>query len=122
MINDQKIYYVSVANNLIQDVPNESNEFVVSMNDEQLTKLRDLMNEVSKSDKYAFKRTFIPYKSADHDDAVEELDDRTIELYTYLHEFGDEKTKRTIQDMNIISKMKDTGYDDPGYEGSPLNK
>lgn len=122
MMNDQKIYYVSVAHNLIQDVPNDSNEFVVRMNDEQLTKLRDLMDEVSQSDKYAFKRTFVPFKSADHDDAAEEFDDRTIELYTYLYQYGDEKTKKLIDSMNIISKMEDTGYDDPGYEDSPLNK
>lgn len=122
MRNDQKIYYVSVAHNLIQDVPDESNEFVVYMNDEELSKLRDLMDEVSQSDGYAFKRTFVPYKSADHDDAAEEFDTRTIELYTLLHQYGDEKTKKVIQDMNIISKMEDTSYDDPGYEGSPLNK
>ncbi|MFC7680555.1 hypothetical protein [Paenibacillus sp. GCM10028914] len=122
MMNDQKIYYVSVAHNLIQDVPNDSNEFVVHMNDEELNKLRELMDQVSQSDKYAFKRTFVPYKSADHDDAAEEFDESTIELYSYLYKFGDGKTKKMIQAMNIISKMEDTGYDDPGYERSPLNK
>ncbi|WP_054956174.1 hypothetical protein [Paenibacillus dakarensis] len=122
MKNDQKIYYVSVTHNLIQDVPNDSNEFVVCMNDEQLTKLRDLMNEVSQSDKYAFKRTFVPYKSADHDDAAEEFDERTIELYAYLYQYGDEKTRELIKDMNLIPKMDDTGYDHPGYEESPFNK
>ena len=122
MMTDQKRYYVSVAHNLIQDVPNDSNEFVVNMDDEQLAKLKDLLDGVSGDDKYAFKRSFVPYKSADHDDAAEQFDDRTIELYTHLYLYGDEKTRKTIEEMNIIPKMQDTGYDHPGYENSPLNK
>ncbi|NMO97300.1 hypothetical protein [Paenibacillus lemnae] len=122
-MSERKTYYVSVAHNLIQDVPNDSNEFVVTMNDDELTKLRDLLNDVAGSDKYALKRTFVPYKSADHDDAAEEYDDVTIALYSYIHRFGDENARNTIEQMNIIPKLvEDTGYDDPGYEDSPLNK
>lgn len=116
MTNDKKTYYVSVNHNLIQDVPNDSNEYVVYMDDEEVSKLRGLLYEVS------FKRTFVPYKSADHDDAAEQYDERTINLYHFLHEHGDERTRKTIEDMNIIGKLTDTGYDDPGYEDSPLNK
>lgn len=122
MTMNQKIYYVSVKHNLIQNVPSDSNEFVVMLNDEQLTKLRDLMDSISQSDKYAFKRTFVPYKSADHDDAVEEFDENMIELYAFLHQYGDSRTKQLIEDMNILSNIKDSGYDDPGYRESPFNK
>lgn len=122
MTNDKKTYYVSVNHNLIQDVPNDTNEYVVYMDDEEVSKLRGLLYEVSSSDRYAFKRTFVPYKSADHDDAAEQYDERTINLYHFLHEHGDERTRKTIEDMNIMGKLTDTGYDDPGYEDSPLNK
>src|SRR5688572_28019613 len=83
MTNDKKTYYVSVNHNLIQDVPNDSNEYVVYMDDEEVSKLRGLLYEVSSSDRYAFKRTFVPYKSADHDDAAEQYDERTINLYHF---------------------------------------
>ena len=53
---------------------------------------------------------------------AEQYDERTINLYHFLHEHGDERTRKTIEDMNIIGKLTDTGYDDPGYEDSPLNK
>ncbi|GAB6928598.1 hypothetical protein JCM10914A_25810 [Paenibacillus sp. JCM 10914] len=122
MNSEKKTYYVSVNHNLIQEVPDDANEYVVHLNDEEVSKLRGLLHEVSSSDRYAFKRTFIPYKSADHDDANEEYDERTINLYNFLYNHGDEATRRTIEGMNIIGKLKDTGYDDPGYEDSPLNK
>lgn len=121
-MNVKRRYYVSVAHNLIEDVPNDSNEFVVTLDDRELTQLKDLLEEVGGSDKYAFKRTFVPYKSADHDDAAEEYDDRTIALYGFLYRYGDEKTRQTIKEMNIIPKIENSGYDHPGYEGSPLNK
>ncbi|MBO2945393.1 hypothetical protein JJQ72_15560 [Paenibacillus sp. F411] len=122
-MSENKKYYISIAHNLIQEEPYDSNEFVVYVDDDQLVKLRDLMKDASGSDKHAFLRTFIPYKSADHDEAVEEHDDTVIALYSYIYRFGDETARKTIKDMNIIPKLvEDTGYDDPGYEGSPLNK
>lgn len=119
---EKTTYFVSVKHNLIQETPHESVEFVVELSDEELTRLRDLLNDVAKSDKYAFRRTFVPYKSADHDDAAKQYDDRTIELYNFLYEHGDENSRKLIEDMNIIDKMNHTGYDNPGYSGSPTNK
>lgn len=121
-MNDKQRYYVSVNHNLIQNVPNDSNEFVVHLNDEELAVLQELMDEISGGDKYAFKRTPVPYKSADHDDAAENFDERTIELYSFLYRHGDEKSRQTIQEMNIIPKLENTGYNHRGYEGSPTNK
>jgi len=122
MTTDKKTYYVSVNHNLIRDVPGDSNEFTVMLSKDELTRLKDLMNDFSSTDRYAFQRTFVPYKSADHDEAIEQFDERTIDLYAFLHEHGDERTRRMIEDMSIIRKMDDTGYDDPGYENAPLNK
>jgi len=122
MDTDKKRYYISVSHQLIQDVPNDSAEYEVLMTETEVSKLRDLLEDLTKEDEYAFKRTFVPYKSADHDDAADEYNDRLIAVYAYLHEIGDEKTRRTIEDMNILGKMQHTDYHDKGYEGSPLNK
>lgn len=122
MENDKKRYYISVTHNLIQDMPNDSTEFEVMMTDGQVTKLRDQMDELIKDDEYTFKRAFVPFKSADHDDATEQFDDKLIGVYAYLHDIGDDETKRMIDELNILPKLHQTDYHDDGYDGSPLNK
>ncbi|WP_136608050.1 hypothetical protein [Paenibacillus dokdonensis] len=122
MENDKKRYYISVTHNLIQDVPNDSTEFEVMMTDEQVTRLRDQMDELIKDDEYTFKRAFVPFKSADHDDATEQFDDKLIGVYAYLHDIGDDETRRMIDELNILPKLHQTDYHDDGYDDSPLNK
>ncbi|MWV45723.1 hypothetical protein GRF59_19085 [Paenibacillus sp. HJL G12] len=122
MENDKKRYYISVTHNLIQDVPNDSTEFELMLTDDQVTRLRDQMDELTKDDEYTFKRAFVPFKSADHDDATEQFDEKLLGLYAYLYEVGDEETKRMIEELNVLPKLHQTDYHDEGYEGSPLNK
>lgn len=122
MEQGKKRYYISVTHNLIQDVPGDSTEFEMMLTDDQATDLRDRMNELIKDDEYTFRRSFVPYKSADNDDATEEFDEKLIGLYAYLHQIGDEDTKRLIDEMNILPKLHQTDYHDDGYDGSPLNK
>ncbi|MEI0740199.1 hypothetical protein VQ056_32320 [Paenibacillus sp. JTLBN-2024] len=122
MDTDKKRYYISVSHHLIQDAPYESAEFEVLMTEAEKTKLMDKLEDLNREDEYTFKRAFIPYKSADHDDAPQEFNDKLIDVYAFLHDIGDEKTKRTIEGMKILGKMRHTDYDHEGYEDSPLNK
>jgi hypothetical protein len=120
---EKKRYFVSVNHSLIQDVRNDSNEFEVLLNAEELTLLQDLLNELERGDDYAFRRAFVPYKSADHDEAARQFDDETVRLYQTLHRFGSIETRQTIQQLGILPKLENTGYHDKGYDGgSPTNK
>lgn len=121
--DNHKRYFVSVNHGLIQDVRNDSNEFEVLLSDEELTVLQDLLKGLAGEDDYAFRRAFVPYKSADHDDAAEQFDDATIHLFQYLHDRGTEETRRLIEEMNVLQRLGNTGYQDEGYgDGSPTNK
>jgi hypothetical protein len=112
-----------VNHGLIQDVRNDSNEFEVLLSDEELTVLQDLLKGLAGEDDYAFRRAFVPYKSADHDDAAEQFDDATIHLFQYLHDHGTDETRRLIDEMNVLQRLGNTGYQDEGYGGgSPTNK
>ncbi|GAA0134655.1 hypothetical protein YSY43_14950 [Paenibacillus sp. YSY-4.3] len=124
MKTGKKPYYVSVAHRLIQEVPNQdSAEFRVQLDEEDLVKLRDKITELSEEDIYTFRRAPIPYKSADHDEATEQFNDRMIELYTLLYQYGDEQTRRSIIGLGVLGKLQNHDYDDPGYNGkSPLNR
>lgn len=122
MVTPNRTYYVSVNHQLIQDVPNDSTEFTVIMNDEEITGLRNQMSELAKDDEYSFKRSFVPYKSADHDDATQQFDEKIIDVYATIYQAGDDSTKQTIATMNILPKLRNTNYDHKGYQGSPFNK
>ncbi|GAB6992102.1 hypothetical protein [Paenibacillus pini] len=122
METEKKMYYISVSHNLIQDVPNDSAEFRVMMTQDEVTNLRDQMSALIKDDEYTFRRAFVPFKSADHDDATHQFDDELIGVYQYLYDLGDAETKRLIDQMNVLEKLEDTDYHDKGYENSPLNK
>lgn len=122
METSTKTYYVSVHHQLIQDIPDDSTEFTVIMSNEELAQLRNQMSELAKDDEYSFRRAFVPYKSADHDDATQQFDDKILEVYKAIYRYGDPVTKQTITDMNILPKLKNTNYHDKGYEQSPFNK
>lgn len=125
MLPDQEKnhYFVSVNHSLIQDVRNDSNEFEVLLNGEELSILQDLLNELKRGDDYAFQRAFVPYKSADHDEAARQYDEETVRLYQSLYRFGTSETRQSIEDLGVLPKLENTGYEDKGYHGgSPMNK
>lgn len=116
-------YFVSVNHGLIQEVRNDSNEFEVLLAPGELTALQDLLKALSQEDEYAFRRAFVPYKSADHDEAIRQFDDGTIRLYQHLHRYGTSETRQAIEELDILPKLDNTGYEDTGYDGgSPTNK
>ncbi|KWX72893.1 hypothetical protein AML91_20640 [Paenibacillus jilunlii] len=121
--HDKKRYFVSVNHGLIQDVRNDSGEYEVLLTPGELTGLEDILKDLAKEDEYAFRRAFVPYKSADHDEAIDQFDDQTIRLFQYLHRYGSEETRQTIEQLNVLPKLSNTGYEDKGYDGgSPTNK
>lgn len=121
--DNHKRYFVSVNHGLIQEVRGDSNEFEVLLSDEELTVLQDLLKGLAGEDEYAFRRAVVPYKSADHDDGAEQFDDATIRLFQYLHDRGTGETRRLIEEMNVLQRLENTGYQDEGYGGgSPTNK
>jgi len=120
---DRKPYFVSVNHGLIQNVRNETGEFEVWLSDEELTILQDQLKALQQDDEYSFRRAFVPYKSADHDDAIDQFDDKTIRLYEYLRQYGTPETQKIIDQLGVLPKLENTGYEDKGYgEGSPTNK
>ncbi|MFD1774037.1 hypothetical protein [Paenibacillus rhizophilus] len=122
--NDKKSYFVSLKHGLIQEMRGESGEFEVKLDDTGLSELQGRLQELEREDEYAFRRTFVPYKSADHDDAANQFDDKTVRLYRFLWEHGTEETRRMIVSLNVLPKLENTGYHDKGYgeDGSPTNK
>ncbi|MCL6603341.1 MAG: hypothetical protein K6T94_10735 [Paenibacillus sp.] len=120
---DKQQYFISITHGLIQTVRNETGEFEVWLTDEELTVLNDRLKALEQDDEYSFRRAVVPYKSADHDDGVDQFDDKTIKVYEYLRQHGTNETQKTIDELGVIPKLENTGYQDIGYgDGSPTNK
>jgi hypothetical protein len=120
---DKKQYFVSVNHGLIQDVRNETGAYEVWLTAEELTDLQDRLKALQQDDEYSFRRAFVPYKSADHDDAIDQFDEKTVRLYENLRQYGTKETQKIIDELGVIPKLENTGYQDKGYgDGSPTNK
>ncbi|MBU5673490.1 hypothetical protein [Paenibacillus brevis] len=121
---EKQTYYVSVAHRLIQESPNDSAEFEVLLDEEELSLLQDKLNALTAEDDYTFRRAPVPYKSADHDDAPEQFNKQLSELYVLLYRSGTAKTRTMLMESGILSRLGNTDYHHPGYgeHGSPLNK
>jgi len=123
LTSPKKNYYISVTHRLVQEVPNESTEFEVLLDEEDLSVLRDKIGEMAKEDEYTLKRAPVPYKSADHDEAPDRFNRRLTEIYVLLYRNGTAKTREAIMNMGVLSNLSNTDYDHPGYNGgSPLNR
>lgn len=98
-----------------------ANEFDVLLSADELTTLQNLLDNLQKGDEYAFRRAFVPYKSADHDEAIDQFDEQ--QLFQYLRQHGSLETQQTIDELGVLAKLRNTGYQDKGYDGgSPTNK
>lgn len=122
--NERSLYYVSVAHRLIQETPNDSGEFEVQLDEEELTLLRDKLEALTAEDNYTFRRAPVPYKSADRDDAPEQFNKQLSEVYVLLYRTGTARTRTMLLESGILSRLGNTDYHHPGYgeHGSPLNK
>ncbi|MBP2001638.1 hypothetical protein J2Z69_002683 [Paenibacillus shirakamiensis] len=122
-MSQKQRYYVSVTNQIIQDVRNESTEFAVDLDGEELGLLTDKLNDLLKEDEYTLQRAAVPYKSADKDEATDHYNDRMIQLYEMLVRVGTEETREAIYGLGVLNKLDAPDYNDKGYgEGSPTNR
>lgn len=112
----RKRYFVSAAHGVVQDIRNETGEFEVYLDEEELTLLTDLLQSLEQEDDTTFRRAFVPYKSADHDAAAQAFDDKIISLYQYLYDHGSPATRQVIADLHVLSKLENSAYHDKGYD------
>ena len=96
---DKQKVYVSVVNNTCNFYPGMNYEFVLHMEPIKarvFSKLFYQMNGLEASNAFRAHMAFIPY----HMDHVNhELDHRLRKVYALIHEFGDDETKRFVEQL-----------------------
>ncbi|AEI39519.1 hypothetical protein [Paenibacillus mucilaginosus] len=124
----KKIYYISVGPGTIEDQQtladqrNYTYDYQVEASEEEYQELRRLLQSTEETQDGTFARAPIPYKSADHDPATEQFNDRMKDLYTLLYRLGTAETKGHIEKMGILKKLGNTDYDLPGYSPDDANE
>lgn len=87
----------------ISKVPHGNNDvFTIQADDDEIRKLRGVMDQMHASDMSAYWRAHIPIMSYHHDKGNESYDHAFTEAYRLVYELGDEKTKQHIVEMGIL--------------------
>ncbi|UUZ83371.1 hypothetical protein LJK88_05590 [Paenibacillus sp. P26] len=118
----KKTYFVSVGSGTLEDrqmMADEANheyEFKIEATDEEIKEVQRPLDMQKADEHKSFARTPIPYKSADHDEAMDTYNDLMLRLYTAIYRLGTPEAKRHIEKMRILDKLHHSDYSDPGYK------
>ena len=101
---ERKRYYVSVqAGQILEDPQAAAYELEILANEEEHTRLRELMDELSSMDEAEmFHFTHHPYGSASNSEINAGYDELIQRIYKQLHEYGTDSTKRHIESMQLL--------------------
>ncbi|OBZ12400.1 MULTISPECIES: hypothetical protein [Bacillales] len=101
---ERKPYYVSVqAGQILEDPQAAAYELEIIVNEEEHTRLRELMDELSSMDEAEmFHFSHHPYGSASDSEINGGYDELIQRIYKQLYEHGTDATKRHIESMQLL--------------------
>lgn len=109
-------YYVSVVSRTIEKQRPEAEYMEIEATPEELDRLEQLFVREEADDQISHLKAPIPYKSNDREQTAVDYSDDMRDIYTFLYQIGTPETKRYIEETNLLEKLQDTDYDNPGYE------
>ncbi|WP_373231414.1 hypothetical protein [Cohnella sp.] len=100
--SNRKTYYVAVgAGQILEDREAAAFEFAIRANEDELTKLQELFEELQDADEdNAFRFSGWPSVSDNPEDPT--YNALFKDIYKQLYKLGNEETKRHIESMNIL--------------------
>jgi hypothetical protein len=103
MEDQKKPYYIDVGTGHISGNATSSTwSYKIYANDEEITQLRELFNQNYSTEWKNFFRAHVPYVQYHHDRENDDYDTTIQQVYSMLHELGDEEAKTHIESMNIL--------------------
>lgn len=96
----EKNVYVSVANNSYSYMPlGEPCEFKLTMPSEKAEIFEYLFQQIDSIEFHNAVRAHLPYLPYHMDESNHEIDYRLMKVYALIHEFGDEDTKKFVEQL-----------------------
>ncbi|MCC3377624.1 hypothetical protein [Cohnella sp. REN36] len=114
--NEKQLYYVSVSAGTVSRHESQvSDQLMVLATEREKDQLETLLAIKEDQTERTFLRGMIPYKSADHDPATDQYNERMLDLYRTIFRLGTEETRRHLIHMDILNVLKDPDTHLPGY-------
>lgn len=109
---DKQSYFISVSNYEIVPAPQGGSELEILATNEDVTRLQQMFDKLDHEDKQVtVHRSKTPYErfnfthKEDQDERNEPFDQSLTEIYQFIYDLGTEKTRKHIEDMNLLEKV-----------------
>lgn len=104
MDKKKKKFYVNMGSQEISQLKFGNNEeFIIYASEEEVTLLRDKLNDMDQANIRAFYRAHVPIMSYHNDRSNDDYDIGMTGAYQMLYDLGDEQTKAHIEAMGVLS-------------------
>jgi len=101
----KKRYYVSVQSDaILENKGDAAFEFEIDADEEEISRLQELMDGRNEADNYAFIRAHVPFLEYHRDRPNDVHDFYLKEIYGMLHRLGTPETKRHIESMGVLDR------------------
>jgi len=92
--------YVSVTNHKIYNYPDDSPwDYEIAIQNDHVPIFHKLFKQISHLEMRNFYRAHLPYVPYHRDKDNHDIDLRTKKVYALIHEYGDNKTKKFIEQL-----------------------
>lgn len=116
-MEEKKTFYINLGSQEISQIKEGNNDaFTIQATEEEMFRLRQVLNEVFDSDERSFWRSHIPYRHYSKDEDNDEYDGEMRHAYQMIYELGDERTKAFIEEIGMTQNEdsnKIYGEEDP---------
>ncbi|WP_230497219.1 hydrolase [Pseudoneobacillus rhizosphaerae] len=104
IMGKKKTYYVAVGTGEIsQSATSSSWNYKIEANDDEIIKLREYFDQNYSTEWQNFFRAHIPFVEYHHDRENDAYDRTMKEVYSMIHELGDEEARSHIESMGILN-------------------
>lgn len=103
MSQEKKTYYITIGSGEISQSSTDSPwNFKIEATDDEITQLRELMDENHNTEWQNFFRAHVPYVQYHHDRENDAYDENTKQVYQMIYNLGDTEAKTHIETMGIL--------------------
>ena len=101
----KKTYFIDVGTGQISTSATDSTwSYKIEATDEEITQLRELFDQNYSTEWKNFFRAHVPFVQYHYDRENDQYDSTIQQVYSMLHQLGDQEAKNHIESMNILPK------------------
>ncbi|WP_428911255.1 hydrolase [Niallia sp. Krafla_26] len=99
----KKTYYINIASGEISQSGVDSPwNYQIEATEDEIYTLRKFFDQNEAGDFPNFIRAHIPFREYHHDNVNDRQDEALKQIYQFIHQYGNEETKRQIESIGIL--------------------